>query len=307
VLLPAFRNVKKFLKGNLHSHTTVSDGPLSPKELVDAYHKKGYDFLVLTDHRKVVKDAPSLSTKGMVVIRGAELHPDNHYGGSLYHFVAVDIPGDYDTSGKHGQEVIDDIVAQGALVYLAHPSWSGHGRTDLFPLHGYHGVEVANYGCREVGRMLSEDEWDDINTWQNVTDGIAVDDGHRMNDIGGAWVMVNAKACTAKAIKQALAEGRFYSSTGPEIYSVRVEPVEIPSREAPILGTKVSVKTSPARRVCLRSVPTHGSFVEGSDITAAEMTVKRRDVFYRVVVEDSQGQLAWSNPFIPARLFGGTR
>ena len=34
-----------FFKGNLHCHTTVSDGKLSPDEVVALYRDLGYDFL----------------------------------------------------------------------------------------------------------------------------------------------------------------------------------------------------------------------------------------------------------------------
>lgn len=291
------------MKGNLHSHTKVSDGPMEPRELAAAYREKGYDFLVFTDHRKVIEDAESYGDGKFLVIRGAELHPENPYGGGMYHFVAVDLAADCDTAGRHPQEVIDRVTGAGSLVYLAHPSWSGHGRADLFPLHGYHGVEVANYGCREVDRMVSEDQWDDLNSWQGLTNGIAVDDGHRVNDIGGAWVMVNAGGNTVKEIKTALAEGRFYSSTGPEIYSVEVEAADVAKAEGTVPGTRIRVKSSPIVRAYLRSVPTHGAFIEGDETGEVEFTTRRRDLFYRVVVEDGRGRRAWSNPFVPERLF----
>ena len=34
-----------FLKGNLHTHTTVTDGPLDPEETIRRYKAAGYDFL----------------------------------------------------------------------------------------------------------------------------------------------------------------------------------------------------------------------------------------------------------------------
>ncbi len=38
-------------KGNLHTHTTCSDGVRSPEEAIAAYREAGYDFLAITDHR----------------------------------------------------------------------------------------------------------------------------------------------------------------------------------------------------------------------------------------------------------------
>ena len=41
-----------WLRGNLHTHTTVSDGKLTPEECIRLYKEKGYDFLCITDHHK---------------------------------------------------------------------------------------------------------------------------------------------------------------------------------------------------------------------------------------------------------------
>jgi hypothetical protein len=38
------------LKGQLHSHTTLSDGTLTPQEVADVYASLGFDFLAFTDH-----------------------------------------------------------------------------------------------------------------------------------------------------------------------------------------------------------------------------------------------------------------
>src|SRR5262245_62368109 len=38
------------LRGNLHAHTTLSDGVRAPQALIDEYEALGYDFLAITDH-----------------------------------------------------------------------------------------------------------------------------------------------------------------------------------------------------------------------------------------------------------------
>lgn len=48
----AFIKPGKWYKGNLHSHSTASDGSFSPEELADCYREKGYDFIAITDHNK---------------------------------------------------------------------------------------------------------------------------------------------------------------------------------------------------------------------------------------------------------------
>ena len=41
---------KKQFKANLHCHSTISDGRLTPEELKEAYKNAGYQVLAITDH-----------------------------------------------------------------------------------------------------------------------------------------------------------------------------------------------------------------------------------------------------------------
>ena len=38
------------LRGNLHAHTTFSDGVRAPEALIAEYEALDYDFLAITDH-----------------------------------------------------------------------------------------------------------------------------------------------------------------------------------------------------------------------------------------------------------------
>ena len=44
-LLP---QVARYYKANLHTHSTISDGKLTPQELKEAYKSKGYSILSIT-------------------------------------------------------------------------------------------------------------------------------------------------------------------------------------------------------------------------------------------------------------------
>lgn len=48
-----FDERRKWYRGNLHTHTTVSDGRYTPEEAIALYQRMGYDFLALTDHWKL--------------------------------------------------------------------------------------------------------------------------------------------------------------------------------------------------------------------------------------------------------------
>lgn len=48
--MEGFSKEGNWYKGNLHCHTTDSDGSLTPAEVVQYYKKEGYDFLAISDH-----------------------------------------------------------------------------------------------------------------------------------------------------------------------------------------------------------------------------------------------------------------
>ena len=49
------------IKGDLHMHTTWSDGAFSLKEMIDACRAKGYKYMAITDHSKYLKVANGLT------------------------------------------------------------------------------------------------------------------------------------------------------------------------------------------------------------------------------------------------------
>ena len=59
-----FNKPGRFWKGNLHTHSTKSDGKLTPSEVMAAYRGHGYDFLALTDHFMERFGYPIVDTTG---------------------------------------------------------------------------------------------------------------------------------------------------------------------------------------------------------------------------------------------------
>ena len=46
----AFSSEYSWFKGNLHSHSTRSDGKLDPPQVVELYRSNGWDFIAFTEH-----------------------------------------------------------------------------------------------------------------------------------------------------------------------------------------------------------------------------------------------------------------
>lgn len=70
---------------DLHTHTTVSDGVLSPAELVERAAERDVETLAITDHDAIdaIDEARAAAPEGMTILAGAEL--TCHVGGREAH------------------------------------------------------------------------------------------------------------------------------------------------------------------------------------------------------------------------------
>ena len=62
-----------FYKANLHCHSTMSDGKLTPEQLRDAYRAQGYSVLCITDHEYLL-DHCNLNLPDFLMLTGDELY-----------------------------------------------------------------------------------------------------------------------------------------------------------------------------------------------------------------------------------------
>jgi PHP domain len=299
----AFTAPGRFWRGNLHTHSTRSDGVLSPEEVCRRYRAEGYDFLALTDHfvgafGYPIVDTVPMRTEGFTTILGAELHSGAMANGELWHILAVGLPSDFAPSNtptfqpfegqETGPEIAERAVAAGAFVAIAHPQWSGLTLADARSIEAAHAVEVYNHGCATgcdrpdgfgiADLLLSEG--------RRLT-MIATDDAHfHEPDHFGGWVMVKAEENTPEALLAALKAGAFYSSQGPELRDVRIE------------GDHVVVECSAAVSVMAMGRGTGAKAVHGASMTRAEVPLVRLNgsPWVRVAVIDAAGKRAWSNP-----------
>ncbi len=99
-----FSRPGNFYRGNMHTHSTNSDGSLSPEAVCGAYRGEGHDFLVLTDHFMEVYGFPVTDTRSyrtgyFTTIIGAELHAPEISGGEIWHIKSVGLPFDFEPLG----------------------------------------------------------------------------------------------------------------------------------------------------------------------------------------------------------------
>ena len=67
-----FKNNGNWYKGNLHSHTTVSDGKMTPEQSVEVYKEHGYNFLALSEHDIYTDYRKQYNTDNFIMISAIE-------------------------------------------------------------------------------------------------------------------------------------------------------------------------------------------------------------------------------------------
>lgn len=286
----------RWFKGNLHAHSSNSDGNLTAEQLVSLYRRSGYDFLSITDHGKLT-ETKSLSSTRFPLIPGEEIIVGTSSAGTFFHVVAINIARELPVveadPAERPQRVIDLIREQGGEAIVAHPYWSGLTCGDLMGIEGYMGLEVYNTNCDlTINRGLSGVHWDDLLSSGRRLLGFAVDDAHHKSrpnlprDSCGAWISVKAESLTIDHLMASIRRGLFYSSTGPEIRGISFD------------DGGVSASTSPVRAISFISNAGLGErhTAESGYLTGAAYPLNGAEGYVRVEASDEHGRTAWSNP-----------
>ncbi|MGB3316906.1 MAG: CehA/McbA family metallohydrolase [Albidovulum sp.] len=300
----AFTAPGRFFRGNIHTHSTLSDGALEPGEVCRLYREAGYDFLALTEHFIGFYKYPIANTRpfrapGFTTLMGAELHAGRQDSGDLWHILAVGLPEDFAApDAPHfwpvaGAEEAAAIAARaraaGAFVAVAHPQWSGLTLNDAMAIEAAHAVEIYNHGCEVVAArgdgLAMADQM--LSAGRRVN-AIATDDAHlATDDYFGGWVMVKAEENAPEALLAALKAGMNYSTQGPEIRRIDAD------------GKWVEVECSPCETVIIQGHGQSANAVHGLSMTRARVEMNHwfRSPWLRVTVVDRAGRKAWSNPY----------
>ncbi len=136
--------------GNLHIHTTYSDGTGTFNDVVDAAVRAGVDFVFVTDHNVLVREAEEGYRRGVLTLGGQEVHDDDRLP-QRDHLLCLGVTSDLAGQAVDPQRLIDAANKQGALSFLAHPHEvvtvlaPDHWSWESWHVTGYTGVELWNY------------------------------------------------------------------------------------------------------------------------------------------------------------------
>jgi hypothetical protein len=286
----------RFYRGNLHTHSTRSDGRLEPAAVVATYRERGYDFLALTDHFMArfgfpITDTREFRTADFTTLLGAELHAPQIETGEVWHLLGVGLPLDFapPQPDETGPMLAVRAAAAGAFVGLAHPAWYTLMLSDALSVESAHAVEVYNNNC-----SVEDDRGESFHFYEMLLAkgrrllAYAADDAHfhpNQPDAFGGWVRVWAEDLAPEAILAGLKAGHYFSSQGPELHSINLE------------DDQITIECSPCQVVIVSGSSPHAAVQRGSDITQCTLRLRpRMGPYLRVSIIDAAGKRAWSNP-----------
>jgi hypothetical protein len=136
--------------GNLHVHTSYSDGHALHAEVAQAAESAGLDFVIVTDHNVWVDGLEGYHGKVLLLV-GEEIH-DVRREPQANHLLIYSAEAEMSLQADDPQALIGAVNQCGGFCYLAHPYEyaSGVGGEEAiswvdWDVSGYVGLEIWNY------------------------------------------------------------------------------------------------------------------------------------------------------------------
>lgn len=306
----------QFYKANMHCHTTISDGDLTVEEVKEAYQKQGYSIVAYTDHR-TYRWHPELNDENFLALAAFEGDIDqtgteeiDWQNTKTYHINFYDTAPEKDQEWKkqlgelsieyHDVDAINSYVAfmkeKGFLACYNHPYWSLQNYDDYKALKGFWAMEIYNHGCEHDGLYgFNPQSYDEMLRTGHKLFCLATDDNHNGQPFGtplcdsfGGYIMVKAEELSYPAVTDALKNGNFYYSMGPEIY------------EAYVKDDRLVVKTSPVEKIFVVQKGRNGykkAAMPGETVTEAVFPLTGREGYIRIQIRDGRGLYAGTNAY----------
>jgi len=213
--------------GDIHLHTTHTDGQHTVDEMAQAAISTGLDFIAITDHDTLrpfedVNDA-NAAHDNFLVMSGVEISQTwGHFVAYNVSYLPYEVNEKWNESPWEAQEAIDELLEHnpGAVIFLAHPFFPGLSWN--YPdTEGFHGIETWNrYDNRSYDHPDNVNAfawWDELNSDGRRTFGMATSDAHHRDYIGSTRIHVYAPSLEEYAIMTAIRNGTYYGTSGPRL------------------------------------------------------------------------------------------
>lgn len=213
--------------GDLHTHTSASDGALTLEELAAHAQRHGLDFLAITDHNQMSHAESLKKITGINLIPGIEW---THFEGHA-NFLGVHRPYDQPFFTQTDEAVKERFLSarqHGALIVINHP---------CDPSCGFHfNLDDLPYDCIEVWNgPMQESNLQALALWQSkLQSGLRIpavggSDYHRdglFQILGAPCMGVYAVSNTTQDILDAVRAGHSFIRFSPKGPSVQLSCVD---------------------------------------------------------------------------------
>ncbi len=330
----------QFYKSNLHCHTTVSDGALTPEEIKAIYRQLGYSVVAYTDHDVFIPH-DELNDDGFLALHGVELeinedkpvapnfiktchmclialdkdnllHPLWHrteylFGNAPAHRAQVQFDAskpDYvrQYTGEGISEMMRIAAEAGFFVTYNHPTWSRETYPDYIQYHGMHAMEMFNGSCQRLGfEEYNCRVYDDMLRAGEKIFCIGADDNH------GHHPLDSRRTDCGVAFTMIKAPSLTYEAIAAALTAGHFYSSEGPEIHALWLEDgKVHLRCSPVDTVVcsydMRSIDCHYA-EDGQLLTEAVFDIRRNMTYFRLTLTDEHGKHACTNAYFIADLF----
>ncbi len=218
------RTGEGYYRGELHAHSSHSDGSAPVAAVVAAAHRYGLDFLSLTDHFTTAgwAELEQLAGPDLTVIKSLEL--TGHYGHANLQGLNTWVDTFVDP-GNPAERTINDVAkdthAQGGLFCVNHPFSLSLGWR-------YHDFDWSLCNLLEVYHHLTGSNnsaqlglWDSLLARGYKITGVGATDSHSpasgQHRLGQVFTYVHAAELSSGGITEGLKGGRAYVSLGPTL------------------------------------------------------------------------------------------
>ncbi len=209
---------RRWLKGDCHLHTYHSDGKYSPEKLISMCKKKGFDYMIITDHNTNSVGHTWPTKEGILIIQGEEL--TTKLGHINFWGVEKPFSGSFAVNGMEDMMcIVEEAKANGATASVNHPTCKKC--TWLLPLDDFplDCVEVWN-GPMRIDNMTAIEWWHKELLKGRRIGAVGGSDYH--NDyvvtdfLGNPCTIVLAESNTTDDVLRALREGRSVITHDPD-------------------------------------------------------------------------------------------
>lgn len=207
---------RRLFKGDLHAHTTASDGVLTAEELGQHALRHGLDFLAITDHNQMVSQEALPHIPGLTLIPGIEW---THFRGHA-NFLGVDRPYDEPFVANTLEEVQARFASarqRGAHITINHPLNETCSFQFDWKTLPFDSLEVWNGPMREAN-LKAMGLWHSLLSAGHKIPICGGSDYHRSTPfifLGGPTTCIYAMSPSPSDLLQALKEGHAYITFAP--------------------------------------------------------------------------------------------